>query len=101
MNEDGHTSSMREKILTINVKRGWTPGTKVVFEKEGDQGPNNIPADIIFIVEDKPHPIFRREGINLIYKHRISLGLALIGTTVHVPTLDGRVLDIPITDIVR
>ena len=101
MNDDGHTSSFKEKILTINVKRGWTPGTRIIFENEGDQGPNTIPADIVFIVRDKPHSVFRREGTNLIYKHKISLGLALIGTTIHVPTLDGRVLDIPITDIVK
>jgi len=100
MNDDGHTSSMREKVLTITVKKGWTPGTKIIFEKEGSQGPNNIPADIEFIVQDRPHPIFKRDGINLVYKHKISLGLALIGTTIHVPTLDDRVLDIPITDVV-
>ena len=44
MNEDGHTSNIRDKILTINVKRGWRAGTKITFPKEGDQGPNNIPG---------------------------------------------------------
>lgn len=44
MNEDGHTSSIRDKILTINVKPGWRSGTKITFPKEGDQGPNNIPG---------------------------------------------------------
>merc|ERR1711976_541732 len=38
MNEDGHTSSIRDKILTITVKRGWKPGTRITFPKEGDQG---------------------------------------------------------------
>ena len=37
MNEDGHTSSIRDKILTINVKRGWRSGTRITFQKEGDQ----------------------------------------------------------------
>jgi len=101
MNDDGHTSSFREKILTITVKRGWKPGTRITFEQEGDQGPNSIPADIVFIVRDKNHPIFRREGTNLIYTQKILLALALVGTTIHVPTLDGRILDIPITDIVK
>ncbi|CAF4937587.1 unnamed protein product, partial [Rotaria magnacalcarata] len=45
LNDDGITSSIREKILSITVKRGWLPGTKVTFEGEGDQGPNNIPSD--------------------------------------------------------
>ena len=101
MNDDGHTSSFREKILTITVKRGWKPGTRITFEQEGDQGPNSIPADIVFIVRDKPHSIFRRDGVNLVYTQKIPLALALIGTTIHVPTLDGRILDIPITDIVK
>jgi DnaJ homolog subfamily B member 13 len=103
MNDDGHTSSFREKILTITVKRGWKPGTRITFEQEGDQGPNSIPADIVFIVKDKPHAIFRRDPLepNLIYTQKIPLSLALIGTTINVPTLDGRVLDLPITDIVK
>ena len=45
MNEDGHTSNIRDKILTINVKPGWKSGTKITFPNEGDQGPNNIPGN--------------------------------------------------------
>jgi len=101
MNEDGHTSSIRDKILTITVKKGWKPGTKITFPKEGDQGPNNIPADIVFIVKDKPHPRFRREGLNLIHTANVLLGRALTGTTVDINTLDERTLHIPINDIIK
>ena len=44
MNEDGHTSSIRDKILTIIVKKGWRSGTRLTFLREGDQGPNNEPG---------------------------------------------------------
>ena len=44
MNSDNHTTSMKEKILTINVKPGWKEGTKITFANEGDQGPNIIPG---------------------------------------------------------
>ncbi|XP_076445549.1 dnaJ homolog subfamily B member 13-like [Babylonia areolata] len=101
MNEDGHTSSIRDKILTITVKKGWKPGTRITFPKEGDQGPNNIPADIVFIVRDKPHPRFRREGLNLIHTASVALGRALTGTIVDIHTLDERILHIPINDVVR
>ncbi|KAK3754830.1 hypothetical protein QZH41_002146 [Actinostola sp. cb2023] len=101
MNEDGHTSNIRDKILTINVKPGWRAGTKITFPKEGDQGPNNIPADIVFIVKDKPHPIFKRDDDNLIYTATVPLGQALTGCVVDVPTLDGRIISIPINDIVK
>lgn len=100
MNDDGHTSSIRDKILTINVKPGWKAGTRITFPKEGDQGPNNIPSDIIFIVKDKEHPSFRRDGNNLIYTTSLPLGKALTGCLIDVPTLDGRLISIPINDIV-
>lgn len=101
MNEDGHTSSIRDKILTITVKKGWRPGTKITFPMEGDQGPNNVPADIVFIVKDKPHPRFRREALNLIHTASVPLGRALTGSTVDIHTLDERILHIPINDVIK
>jgi len=101
MNDDGHTSSIRDKILTITVKKGWKPGTRITFPEEGDQGPNNVPADIVFIVKDKAHPRFRRDGIDLVYTAKIPLGKALTGCMVEVLTLDDRVVNIPINDIVH
>lgn len=101
MNEDGHTSSVRDKILTITVKQGWKPGTRITFTEEGDQGPNNIPADIVFILKDKPHPRFRRNGINLVHTAKVPLGKALTNCTVEIVTLDDRILNIPINDIIK
>lgn len=101
MNDDGISSSIREKILSITVKRGWLPGTQVTFEGEGDQGPNNIPSDLVFTVKDKPHANFRRENADLIHTAKINLGHALTGITLHIEHLDGRLLDIPVNEIVR
>lgn len=28
-----------EKILTIDIQKGWKAGTKITFEKEGDERP--------------------------------------------------------------
>lgn len=100
LNEDGRTTSTREKILTITVKRGWKEGTKITFPKEGDQGPNKIPADIVFVVKDKVHSLFKRESHNLVYKPDIPLVTALTGGFIEVPTLDGRVIRVPINEIV-
>lgn len=101
MNEDGHTSSVRDKILSITVRPGWRSGTRITFPREGDQGPNNIPADIIFVVKEKPHSRFQRHGDNLLQTVRIPLSKALTGCTVEVDTLDGRKINVPINDIVH
>ncbi|MCL4162530.1 UNVERIFIED_CONTAM: hypothetical protein GTU68_067118, partial [Idotea baltica] len=61
-NPDGRTTRREEKILTIEVKAGWKEGTKITFEREGDQLPGKIPADIVFVIRDKPHATFKREA---------------------------------------
>ena len=76
--------------MTINVKPGWKAGTKITFQKEGDQARNKIPADIVFIIRDKPHPQFKREGSDVRYTAKISLKEALCGIKIEVPTLTGE-----------
>lgn len=39
---------------------------KIKFEREGDQAPGIIPADIVFVLNEREHPRFKREGNNLI-----------------------------------
>ena len=73
LNPDGKSSRMEDKILTIDIKPGWKAGTKITFPKEGDQTPNNVPADIVFIIKDKPHPMFTRDNHDIKYKATISL----------------------------
>lgn len=73
LNPDGRTTKREEKLLTINVKPGWKAGTKITFQKEGDQTPNSIPADISFIIRDKPHALFKREGSDIRYTAKVSL----------------------------
>merc|ERR1711963_1220670 len=84
--DDGRITN-EEKVLKINIKPGWKAGTKVTFNQEGDKVPGKIPADIAFIIRDKPHPIFSRDGANLKYTYKIPLREALCGTLVQVPTL--------------
>lgn len=48
-----------------------------------------IPADIVFILKEKPHPFFKREKDNLIYSADITLKQALCGVKLSIPTLDG------------
>lgn len=73
LNADGRTMRTEDKILNIVIKRGWKEGTKITFPKEGDATPDNIPADIVFILKDKPHSHFKRDGTNVIYTANISL----------------------------
>lgn len=88
-NMDGHPRK-EEKVLNITVKPGWKAGTKITFQNEGDQTPGKVPADIIFIIRDKPHPLFKREGSDLKYNVKVTLKQALCGAVFKVPTLHGE-----------
>lgn len=73
LNPDGRTLRTEDKILEVQIKKGWKEGTKITFPKEGDETPTNIPADVVFVLKDKPHPTFKREGSDIIYTSKISL----------------------------
>jgi DnaJ family protein B protein 4 len=65
----------------------------VRFENEGDNpGDGRIPADIVFIIKQKPHGNFRRDGNDLVLKQSVPLWSALTGFTSKIQTLDGREL---------
>ncbi|CAL5429125.1 unnamed protein product [Camellia sinensis] len=88
------------EILTIDVKPGWKKGTKITFPDKGNEQPNQLPADLVFVIDEKPHSIYTRDSNDLIMNHRVTLAEALAGTAVNLTTLDGRNLSIPVTDIV-
>ena len=92
------TTRKEDKVLTINVKPGWKAGTKITFQREGDQGRNKIPADIVFIIRDKPHANFKREGSDIRYTAKLTLKQALCGCTINVPTMSGEKFPLHFTD---
>ncbi|XP_051923837.1 dnaJ homolog subfamily B member 5 [Hippocampus zosterae] len=101
LNPDGRSLRTEDKILNIVIKKGWKEGTKITFPKEGDQTPENIPADIAFVLKDKGHAHFKRDGSNIIYNCKISLKEALCGCTVSIPTLEKRLISLPCHDIIK
>lgn len=90
-----------EEILTIDIKPGWKKGTKITFPEKGNEQPNVVPADLVFRIDEKPHNVFTRDGNDLIITQKISLAEALTGYTVHLTTLDGRNLTIPISNVIH
>ncbi|XP_076943228.1 uncharacterized protein LOC143613405 [Bidens hawaiensis] len=90
-----------EEILTIEIKHGWKKGTKITFPEKGNQEPGVIAADLIFVIDEKPHDIFTRDGNDLLVNQEISLLEALTGKTIELTTLDGRNLVVPVTEMVK
>ena len=63
---------------------------KFRFHGDGDHEPGKEPGDVIIQLEEKPHDIFQRHGIDLSMKVELSLSEALCGFKKVIKTLDNR-----------
>lgn len=89
---NGRKVNRERKILEVQVDKGMEDGQKITFGGEGDQEPGMEPGDIIIVLDEKEHPVFKRSGIDLIMQQNINITEALCGFKKIVPTLDDRTL---------
>lgn len=80
-----------EEILTVKLPPGVTEGIQLSMSGKGNAAPRGgIPGDLIIVVEEMSHEHFVREELNIYYEHHLSFPEAALGTTIEVPTLDGK-----------
>jgi curved DNA-binding protein len=77
--------------VSVKIPRGIPSGKKLRLAGKGMEGRNNgSPGDLYLQINIKEHPFFIREGDNLIVEKEINFSDAVFGTTVEVPTLEGK-----------
>lgn len=82
----------RTHSLHVKIPPGVDNGTRLKLRHEGAAGANGGPAgDLYVIIHVKEHPIFRREGNDVVCEIPISFPEAALGTELEVPTLEGKV----------
>lgn len=86
---DGREVS-EEKVLEVPIPPGVESGWRYSFEREGDQKPGKIPADINFTIHQKIHSHFIRQGANIKFSALLSEAEASHGVALKIPTLDGE-----------
>ncbi|KAJ5483908.1 Mitochondrial protein import protein mas5 [Penicillium diatomitis] len=93
---NGKKTVVERKVLHVHVDKGVRDGHKIEFRGEGDQMPGVMPGDVVFEIEQKPHPRFQRKNDDLFYQAEIDLLTALAGGTIHIEHLDDRWLTVNI-----
>lgn len=102
INDERGRFTEEERLVEINIKPGWKAGTKVTYPEHGDKFPGRQPADITFILKDKPHALFSRDSDNnILHTANVSLKQALLGVSYCIQGLDRRRHDVNIRDIVH
>ncbi|KAL8764220.1 MAG: hypothetical protein Q9184_000189 [Pyrenodesmia sp. 2 TL-2023] len=80
---------VEDKVLEMDILPGYKAGTKLKFAGWGDQEEGGT-QDLHFIIQEKPHEIYKREGDNLRMYVDLDLKEALTGWTRTIPTIDGK-----------
>jgi len=58
---------------------------------KGNAAPRGgVPGDLIILIEEIPDPQLKRDGINVIYDLYVNFVDAALGTSVEIPTIDGK-----------
>jgi DnaJ family protein B protein 4 len=85
--------SREDKDLEIPVKPGMKAGSKFKFKGVGDEI-DGSKQDLHFIIEERPHEYFVRDGDDLIITVSLPLKDALLGWSKTISTIDGKQLKV-------
>ncbi|MFT5618735.1 MAG: molecular chaperone DnaJ [Arenicella sp.] len=82
----------REEVIPINIPAGVHDGVQLSMSGKGNSPKRGgIPGDLLIVIEEEEHKELKREGHNVHYDLHISFPEAAMGTSVEVPTINGRV----------
>jgi len=87
----GEGRKQKRVQVQLRIPAGVADGQRLVLRGEGDPGENGAPrGDLYCDIRLKPHPIFQREGDDVICEVPISFTQAVLGCEIEVPTLKGK-----------
>ena len=93
----GRGVERKQRRIVVRIPPGVDGNSQVRLTGEGDAGlRGGPPGDLYVGLEVLPHPVFKREGDDLVLELPVNIAQAALGDEVEVPTLDGPyVLHIP------
>lgn len=84
--------SKKKEVLEVRIERGMEDGKKIVFKEKADEMPGCITGDVVLVVAQAAHPLFKRQGPHLTMEKDITLRDALCGYTFSFKHLDKRMV---------
>ncbi len=78
------------RTIEVTVPAGVESGMRLRLSGEGEGGTRGR-GDLYVFLDVKPHPLFQRDGSNLMVEYPVNVAQAALGAEVDVPTMNGRV----------
>jgi molecular chaperone DnaJ len=89
---DAQGLKRQEEVIEIEIPAGVEEGMQLSVTGKGNAGPfNGIPGDLIVLIEETEHPELKRDGENLHYEAFVNFVDAVLGESIEVPTVSGKV----------
>ncbi len=86
----GHGKIKQQESIVVKIPAGVDNGTSIRVKGKGEAGvEGGSSGDLYVTVRIQPHPVFVRQGDDLVCKIEISYPVAVLGGEVEVPTIDG------------
>ncbi|WP_282851694.1 DnaJ C-terminal domain-containing protein [Gulosibacter sediminis] len=83
------------RVITVRIPAGVKDGQKIRLRGKGAPSPNGgEPGDLILEVSVRPHPVFSRDGDNIIVTVPVTFAEAVNGANIEVPTPDGKTVKV-------
>lgn len=77
--------------IKVKVPVGVASGNYMTLKGQGNKGPKSYASgDLVVFFQEKDHPIFTRHGNDVFTEAHISFYKAALGTTLEVPTIEGK-----------
>lgn len=97
----GHGVRRKEEEIKVSIPAGIDNGEMIRMPQQGEAVKTGVAGDLYVKIHVKPHPVFRREGSNLIMNLSVKLSDALLGTVIPVETLEGKTLEVKVPPMKR
>lgn len=87
----GSGTQQGEEVISIQIPAGVAEGMQLTVTGKGNAAERGgIPGDLLIVIEEVAHPQLQRDGDHLIHDLYVSFADAALGTSVEVPTLEGK-----------
>ena len=82
----------QEEVIEIDIPAGVEEGMQLSVQGRGNAGPyDGVSGDLIVVIEEIEHDKLRREGQNLHYDSLVNFVDVVLGESIEVPTISGKV----------
>jgi molecular chaperone DnaJ len=80
-----------EEVIEVRIPAGVEEDMQLNMRGKGNAGQRNAPpGDLLIVIEEEDHPLFKRDGQHVFYDLYLNIADAALGTNVEIPTLGGK-----------